>query len=453
IGEASRGGDVGVRRGPPQRRRVRGRRGRSESPGPRGPPRTTATAWPPGQTRAPATPRDRLEASPAGQVTDWAQRSCQGPRQGGCPKPRGRAGASSFLGVFSPQPALRLRNRACLPRNGAGVLGSSSFRRAPRQRGAAQELQRPGHAPSRPFRSWTPPPPPLPDPPLGPARLFRPRPRGPPLFRAPEGPPLLPVLPPANPPPLPFSLPLPHQKPVFRSLTEAPPLPLCRLPPSPLVGNPSHPSSCGEKRSGLPVPGSDVRKALPPEVTKGVPLTGGEGRAVSASLRSGCREMAQRLLLRRFLASVISRKPPQGRWAPLTCRALPCSPGHLTATPTQARSIYTTRVCTTTFNIQDGPDFQDRVVNSETPVVVDFHAQWCGPCKILGPRLEKVVAKQHGKVVMAKVDIDDHTDLALEYEVSAVPTVLAIKNGDVVDKFVGIKDEDQLEAFLKKLIG
>ncbi|KAM7116690.1 thioredoxin, mitochondrial [Molossus nigricans] len=166
--------------------------------------------------------------------------------------------------------------------------------------------------------------------------------------------------------------------------------------------------------------------------------------------------MAQRLLLRRFLASVISRKPPQGRWAPLTSRALQtpqCSLGDLTVTPSQARSLYTTRVCTTTFNIQDGPDFQDRVVNSETPVVVDFHAQWCGPCKILGPRLEKVVAKQHGKVVMAKVDIDDHTDLAIEYEVSAVPTVLAIKNGDVVDKFVGIKDEDQLEAFLKKLIG
>ncbi|XP_060021326.1 thioredoxin, mitochondrial [Lagenorhynchus albirostris] len=166
--------------------------------------------------------------------------------------------------------------------------------------------------------------------------------------------------------------------------------------------------------------------------------------------------MAQRLLLRRFLASVICREPSQSRWAPRASRALQTpqrSPGNLTVTPSQARSIYTTRVCTTTFNIQDGPDFQDRVVNSETPVVVDFHAQWCGPCKILGPRLEKVVAKQHGKVVMAKVDIDDHTDLAIEYEVSAVPTVLAIKNGDVVDKFVGIKDEDQLEAFLKKLIG
>ncbi|XP_012493519.1 PREDICTED: thioredoxin, mitochondrial [Propithecus coquereli] len=166
--------------------------------------------------------------------------------------------------------------------------------------------------------------------------------------------------------------------------------------------------------------------------------------------------MAQRLLLRRFLASVISRKPPQGQWPPLTSGALQtaqCSPRGLTVTPSPARTICTTRVLSTTFNIQDGPDFQDRVVNSETPVVVDFHAQWCGPCKILGPRLEKMVAKQHGKVVMAKVDIDDHTDLAIEYEVSAVPTVLAIKNGDVVDKFVGIKDEDQLEAFLKKLIG
>ncbi|XP_005663884.2 thioredoxin, mitochondrial isoform X1 [Sus scrofa] len=167
-------------------------------------------------------------------------------------------------------------------------------------------------------------------------------------------------------------------------------------------------------------------------------------------------QMAQRLLLRRFLASVVSRKPSHSRWAPLASRALQTpqlSLSNLTGTPSQARSLYTTQVCTTTFNIQDGPDFQDRVVNSETPVVVDFHAQWCGPCKILGPRLEKVVAKQHGKVVMAKVDIDDHTDLAIEYEVSAVPTVLAIKNGDVVDKFVGIKDEDQLEAFLKKLIG
>ncbi|XP_044534085.1 thioredoxin, mitochondrial [Gracilinanus agilis] len=164
--------------------------------------------------------------------------------------------------------------------------------------------------------------------------------------------------------------------------------------------------------------------------------------------------MAQRMVLRRFAASFFSRKFPQCQWAPLSPEVLvQGNPGRPAPVPSLARTFFTTRVCKVTFNVQDGPDFQDRVVNSQTPVVVDFHAQWCGPCKILGPRLEKMVAKQEGKVLMAKVDIDDNTDLAIEYEVSAVPTVLAIKNGDVVDKFVGIKDEDQLEAFLKKLIG
>ncbi|XP_045899539.1 thioredoxin, mitochondrial [Micropterus dolomieu] len=105
------------------------------------------------------------------------------------------------------------------------------------------------------------------------------------------------------------------------------------------------------------------------------------------------------------------------------------------------------------FNVQDHDDFTDRVIKSELPVLVDFHAQWCGPCKILGPRLEKAVAKQKGRVAMAKVDIDDHTDLAIEYGVSAVPTVIAIRGGDVVDHFVGIKDDDALDSFVSKIIG
>ncbi|KAK2833887.1 hypothetical protein Q5P01_017776 [Channa striata] len=105
------------------------------------------------------------------------------------------------------------------------------------------------------------------------------------------------------------------------------------------------------------------------------------------------------------------------------------------------------------FNVQDQEDFTERVINSQLPVLVDFHAQWCGPCKILGPRLEKAVAKQKGRVAMAKVDIDDHTDLAIEYGVSAVPTVLAMRGGDVVDHFVGIKDDDELDSFVSKIIG
>ncbi|KAF5906001.1 thioredoxin, mitochondrial [Clarias magur] len=105
------------------------------------------------------------------------------------------------------------------------------------------------------------------------------------------------------------------------------------------------------------------------------------------------------------------------------------------------------------FNVQDQDDFTKRVINSDLPVLVDFYAQWCGPCKILGPRLEKAIAKQEGRVAMAKVDIDEHTDLAIEYGVSAVPTVIAMRGGDVIDQFVGIKDEDQLDSFVSKLIG
>ncbi|XP_034396095.1 thioredoxin, mitochondrial [Cyclopterus lumpus] len=120
--------------------------------------------------------------------------------------------------------------------------------------------------------------------------------------------------------------------------------------------------------------------------------------------------------------------------------ALPCSLPH-----TSLRGV--------SFNVQDHEDFTVRVINSELPVLVDFHAQWCGPCKILGPRLEKAVAKQKGRVAMAKVDIDDHTDLAIEYGVSAVPTVIAIRGGDVVDRFVGIKDDDELDSFVGKVIG
>ena len=85
------------------------------------------------------------------------------------------------------------------------------------------------------------------------------------------------------------------------------------------------------------------------------------------------------------------------------------------------------------------------------PVVVDFSAQWCGPCKLLTPRLDAAIAAQEGAVDLAVVDIDDLAELAMEHNVNAVPTVIGMKEGKVVDRFVGLLEEDKLAAFIDNL--
>ncbi|XP_057371041.1 thioredoxin, mitochondrial-like [Daphnia carinata] len=105
------------------------------------------------------------------------------------------------------------------------------------------------------------------------------------------------------------------------------------------------------------------------------------------------------------------------------------------------------------FNVQDQEDFQKRVLNASTPVLVDFHARWCGPCKTLGPRLEALAVEKLDKFHLAKVDIDNVPELAEEYNVTAVPSVIAIKGGKVEGSFVGVLDDDKLRAFVNKLIG
>jgi len=117
------------------------------------------------------------------------------------------------------------------------------------------------------------------------------------------------------------------------------------------------------------------------------------------------------------------------------------------------RGIQSTATLRATFNVQDEEDFTERVLKSETPTVVDFHAGWCGPCKLLAPRLESIIGAKGDKVALAKVDIDNVSELAMEYGVSAIPAVLAIKDGKITDKFVGLQDEVRIEAFVNKLIG
>lgn len=103
------------------------------------------------------------------------------------------------------------------------------------------------------------------------------------------------------------------------------------------------------------------------------------------------------------------------------------------------------------YSIQSEEEFKTKVLGGEKPVVVDFSATWCGPCKMLTPRLESAVASAEDAVDLAIVDIDDLGELAMENDVSAVPTVLAIKNGEIIDRFVGLIDDDKLAAFIDNL--
>lgn len=87
----------------------------------------------------------------------------------------------------------------------------------------------------------------------------------------------------------------------------------------------------------------------------------------------------------------------------------------------------------------------------KTPVIVDFWATWCGPCKQLGPALEKVVREARGAVRMVKIDVDKNQELAAQLRIQSVPTVYAFANGRPVDGFTGAQPESQLRAFVQRL--
>ncbi|HEX3333392.1 MAG TPA: thioredoxin [Acidimicrobiales bacterium] len=97
--------------------------------------------------------------------------------------------------------------------------------------------------------------------------------------------------------------------------------------------------------------------------------------------------------------------------------------------------------------------FQDAVLNrsAEVPVVVDLWAPWCGPCKTLGPMLEKAVADTNGAVELAKVNVDDNPRVAQTFAVQSIPAVFAIHNGQVVDSFIGALPEAQVTEFVQRL--
>ncbi|MDQ0476401.1 thioredoxin [Chryseobacterium gotjawalense] len=92
--------------------------------------------------------------------------------------------------------------------------------------------------------------------------------------------------------------------------------------------------------------------------------------------------------------------------------------------------------------------FQEMVLNSDKPVLVDFWAVWCGPCRTLGPIIEEVAADFEGKAVVGKVDVDNNQQVSVDYGIRNIPTVLIFKNGEVVDKIVGVASKEVISEKL-----
>lgn len=95
-------------------------------------------------------------------------------------------------------------------------------------------------------------------------------------------------------------------------------------------------------------------------------------------------------------------------------------------------------------------NFTSEILESDVPVLLDFWATWCGPCKMLSPIMAEIAEELDGKVKVGKVNVDDEADLAVQFRIVSIPTVLVFKNGEVVNKAIGYQSKEQIVALLEQ---
>lgn len=102
--------------------------------------------------------------------------------------------------------------------------------------------------------------------------------------------------------------------------------------------------------------------------------------------------------------------------------------------------------------IENMDDFEQKVLKADKPVLIDFWAPWCGPCKMVGPEVEAIAEQYEGKAVVAKVNVDNHQELAGKYTIMGVPTLLIVKNGQEVNRIVGYRPRKEIAAAIDTVL-